>query len=602
MQPEIPKKRGQLRDTFILLFIVISCVPILVLGTVSLYSISNTHKKNVSELEKQTLIVSEEIINAFFNEIIDTISTKFDSLDQSNLQGSDVNWQQIYAEKFLQSNSAFSQISFVSNEGKEVAKYSKFSKSGILLNVSDSAMFKSAILGKVTISDVHSTLRGQTVTVTAPLFVDGKIFNVVIAEVSLTPLISSIEKVRLQNKGYILLFDKNGTLISSKNNSSNTQHKYISWSRLSTTLQGASLDALSPDDVYVSPVTSLPVVGSTRLIPDINWVIFVEWPLSESGLLVENFRHTILISIFISIVAVLIVASYFAYRLVRPIRLLQNATKEIERGNFENNVVITTNNELEELGDSFNTMATGLKRLEELKNEFVYVAAHELRAPVTAIKGYMELIFDGSGGSITPEMEHLLSPVRKSNDRLVNLVNDLLKVARSEAGKLEIEISPADIRKEITAIIDESRPLALKRNVTINYTPQEDLPLAMINIGSFKEVIMNFISNAIKYGNDNGIINITHEVTDGMLSTSVSDNGRGISEEDLGHLFQKFFRAPDVKSTEIEGTGLGLFITKELIEKMGGTLSVTSKIGEGTSFKVSFKIAKGPIILANSAN
>ncbi len=102
---------------------------------------------------------------------------------------------------------------------------------------------------------------------------------------------------------------------------------------------------------------------------------------------------------------------------------------------------------------------------------------------------------------------------------------------------------------------------------------------------------MNFVSNAIKYGNDNGTIVISHEVIDNFVHTSIKDNGRGMSEEDQKHLFEKFFRAGDVKNTSIEGTGLGLFITKELVEKMGGTLSVSSKLGEGTCFTVAFSIS-----------
>jgi signal transduction histidine kinase len=100
---------------------------------------------------------------------------------------------------------------------------------------------------------------------------------------------------------------------------------------------------------------------------------------------------------------------------------------------------------------------------------------------------------------------------------------------------------------------------------------------------------MNFISNAIKYGKENGNLLITHEVNELYVLTHIKDDGRGISEDDQKHLFQKFFRAQGVKTTSIEGTGLGLFITKELVEKMGGTLSVSSVLGQGTTFTVGFK-------------
>lgn len=585
------KKRGQLRYTFIFLFIVISCIPILGLGIISLLNISNTHKKNISVIEQQALNSSSNIINEFFTKIIDTLSTNFDTLDQNTIKESENSWQQTYVKKFAEDNPAFLEVSFINLQGKEVAKYSKINTSSSLLYLSELELFKSSLKGKVAISDVHETINGKAVTIAVPSVLNGNVFNVVMAEVSIEPLIKMLDKVRVYETGYILLFDNKGTPVVSNNAN---KLDFYGWDRVSNILNGMTFNGLSSVDRYESIIDSMPVVSSgnmVSIIPNLNWALIVEWPISESDKIIEDFRNTVLITIIISIIIVLLMALLFSNRLVKPIKALEERAKEIESGNFDKQVSISTNDELEELADSFNGMSVGLKRLEELKNEFVYVAAHELRAPVTAIKGYMELIFDGSGGTITPEMEHLLSPVKKSNERLVNLVNDLLKVARSEAGKLEISISPADIKKEISAIVDEAHPLALKRNITVTYDQSVELPLVNINTGSFKEVIMNFVSNAIKYGKDNGSIIISHEVKDGFVYTSIKDDGRGMSEEDQKHLFEKFFRAGDVKNTSIEGTGLGLFITKELVEKMGGTLSVSSKLGEGTCFTVAFSIS-----------
>jgi signal transduction histidine kinase len=582
------KKRGQLRDTFIFLFVLIACIPILGLGTVSLLSIAKAHRNSVSELEHQTLINTSETVSLFFHDITETLSTNFDTLDKNAMESATSNWKDVYVQKFAESNKAILEVSLISEEGKEVAKYSKISTSTILLRLSELPLIQEARKGGIVISNVHTTPQGQTVSIAAPWIIDGKINSVVLAEVSLTPLTLSLEKTRLGKSGYVRLFDKEGTLIGSKNNQL-SGITFLSWERLQNVLQGTKFDGLSQNDRYVSVVSSLPVISSATRIQDINWALFVEWPVTEADTIIENFRNTVLVTVFVSVIAVLLLALFMAHRLIVPIKTLQSAANEIEKGNFEKQVSIKTDDELEELGDSFNTMSLGLKRLEELKNEFVYVAAHELRSPVTAIKGYLELVFDGNGGTLTPEMEHLLSPVRRSNDRLVNLVNDLLQVARSEAGKLEITSTPSEITKEVSAILDEVRPLAQKRNITILYSPQEKIPLVDINTGSFKEIIMNFVSNAIKYGNDDGTVTVTHEIQDNMISTSIADNGRGMSEEDQKHLFEKFFRAGDVKKTSIEGTGLGLFITKELVEKMGGELRVTSKLGEGTTFTVLFK-------------
>jgi signal transduction histidine kinase len=588
------KKRGKLRDTFIVLFVLIACIPILALGTIALNNITKSYKKNISEREHQTLIQASDVVSLFFNSAIETLSTNFDTLESSSLDASTtaISWQQTYAKKFVEDNDAFLEVSFINLQGKEVAKYSKINSSKNLLYFSELPLFKKALAGEVAIGSIHTTEHGQAITLAVPSLVNGKVFNVVMAEVTLKPLSKLLDTIHLGDTGYVLLFDDSGRLLTSKI-TGDTLHKSFSfWERLSHVFRTQNNNGLSLEDRYQSLITSVPVVSSALRIPDINWALFVEWPIKESDIVIENFRNTVLITVIISIIIVIFIAILIANRLVLPIRLLQVASQEIEKGNFEKQIVVTTNDELEELAESFTSMTGGLKRLEELKNEFVYVAAHELRAPVTAIKGYIELIFDGSAGAITPQMEHLLSPIKKSNERLVNLVNDLLQVARSEAGKLEIVLTPSDIKKEVVAILEEIHPLAQKRNITVIYHSEQNLPLVNLNTGNFKEVIMNFASNAVKYGKDNGQMIIAHEIRDGMVTTSITDDGRGMSEEDQKHLFEKFFRAGDVRKTSIEGTGLGLFITKELVEKMGGTLSVTSTLGVGTTFTVAFKIAE----------
>ncbi len=590
MQNEIKHTRGKLRDTFIIFFVFVSCVPLIVLGVLSLFSIVTTHTKTTANLQQQALRRASEETTIFFSTIIETLSTNFDTLDAPTLSSANSSWQDMYAKKFLEDNRSFVEISFLNLQGKEVAKRSRYMNNQGLLYFSEYPLFKRAIKGEVVISDIQRTEKGNRVTIAVPTVLNGQIIGAVIAEVDLSELARSFQKIRVGETGYMLLFDKKGSLVSLENsNQGNKAKDYSQWSFLSKTRDDGENATAIESRRYVSVVTDTPVIGASLVVPKIGWSVFMEWPLEEADFIITDFRNKIIGALILSIIIVIVIATLLANQFVRPIRKLQEASNEIEKGNFDKKVDIKTNDELEDLGDSFNTMGEGLRRLEELKNEFVYVAAHELRSPVTAIKGYLELIFESGTVTVTPELDRLLSPVRASNNRLVNLVNDLLKVARSEAGKLEITVELANIQQEVQAILDEIRPLALKRNITIHYMIQPDLPKAYINTGSFKEVIMNFVSNAIKYGKDNGTLVLSHEVSDTAVSTSIKDDGRGMSEEDQSHLFQKFFRAGDVKKTTIEGTGLGLFITKELIEKMGGTISVTSKLGVGTTFTVSFK-------------
>jgi len=238
-------------------------------------------------------------------------------------------------------------------------------------------------------------------------------------------------------------------------------------------------------------------------------------------------------------------------------------------------------------------MIEGLKELEELQEEFVFVAAHELRTPVTAIKGYVQLVLEETTGPIDKQAKEFLSKVVDANNRLLQLVEDLLEVARSEAGRLIIEVAPIDIIKPIEGVYDQLKPLADEKNVSLVYKPK-DVPKVMADEKRINEIVVNLVGNAIKYMGGEGIITISHEKDEdkNMLITHVADNGMGMSKEGMENLFQKFYRVQTEETQEITGTGLGLFIVKQIIEKMGGTIWVESEEGKGSVFSFSLPISK----------
>lgn len=584
--------KGRIRDTFILLFIILSCAPVILLGLVSLSAVAVTHRQNVYELERQVLQERSKVVEDFFANILDTLAIRIETLDDQALAKTAKSWQESFVQSLIDFNPSILEVSFADLQGKEIAKRSRQSKEPDMFYVSELPQFKKALQGEQFVGSVHNTMTGQTVSVAVPVFIEGKVFNVVLAELSLSSIIKSLNGVALGNSGYAFLTDNEGTLIGVGSQNVNKDSLNLSgWNKFKSIMNGKSFNSSEFGARYHSPIGNVPVVGSALRISKINWPIFVEWPIDDADAVINTVRTKVLITVFISILLVLALAPIIANRLVRPIRLLEKASKEIENGNFDQKVSIKTGDELEELGESFNRMAIGLKRLQELKNEFVFIAAHELRAPVTAIKGYISMIFEGDAGKLTKQMENFLAPIRKSNDRLVNLISDLLDIARSEAGRLEIAVSSNDIKPQIKTIVEEIKPLAIERNITVTYDSTPELPNVLVDEGRFKEVIMNFLSNSIKYGNEGGWVKISTEVSDKLVSVKVADNGLGISETDQKHLFEKFFRSDSVKKTSIQGTGLGLFITKELVEKMGGSVRVESIVGKGTAFIATFRRA-----------
>ena len=272
--------------------------------------------------------------------------------------------------------------------------------------------------------------------------------------------------------------------------------------------------------------------------------------------------------------------------IISPLTSINIGIKEIEKGNLYNKIPVKSSDEIGRLAKALNDMTIGLKRLQELKNEFVFVAAHELRTPVTAIKGYISLIRDYPGLNLPSEVNEDLGIIAQAAKGLNQLVGDILEIARSDAGRLEIQLSECDIKDVVQTTIAQLAPLAKEKNLTLTY---KDVPMPShiaADTVRLKEVITNLISNAIKYNIIGGYITISHTLEGNFICTSVENNGMGIPKEEQSHIFEKFYRAEAAKHSEIVGTGLGLFITKELIERMKGNISFISEEGKRTVFTV----------------
>lgn len=232
------------------------------------------------------------------------------------------------------------------------------------------------------------------------------------------------------------------------------------------------------------------------------------------------------------------------------------------------------------------------KRLDRLRNEFVFIAAHELRNPVSAIRLLLNIIYDDRRTHVDAVMREYLLKIQEADERLLQLVDDLLEVSRNESGRLKIVVSPQNVSEHIEAIFNELRPTALAKEVQLVYEPLHSMPLVMADPSKLKEVISNLVSNGIKYNSVGGELTVRHALRDGFLETIVADNGIGISEADRGKLFEKFWRSEDKAVRAQAGTGLGLYIVKELVERMGGRISVESAGGRGTTFTFTLPLAK----------
>jgi signal transduction histidine kinase len=239
---------------------------------------------------------------------------------------------------------------------------------------------------------------------------------------------------------------------------------------------------------------------------------------------------------------------------------------------------------------------TELRRMNEIKANFVSMAAHELNTPLSSIVGYVEMLLDDIYGPLSADQREPVSILQRSGQRLKALVNDLLDVTRIQAERIELVLQPIALRSLVETVVAELRPQLDGKAQHLTISTQPDLPFALIDEPRSTQIVSNLISNASKYTAAAGKISISLAVAkeEGFLQLSVADNGVGISREDHAGLFKQFFRAESARSIGATGTGLGLFITRSLVELQGGQIWFESELKKGSTFYVTFPTAGRP--------
>jgi signal transduction histidine kinase len=584
--------RGKLRNKIFLLMALVSVVPVLTAASLSIYSIRTAHKTDVAAIEATLLNQKYEEIEGFMRSELNSFRTKYATDKTEDI---DLNTKKILLKQKFDTMPAVDEIASVSLAGFEVVKFDRLHPNGVdqadLKNVGDTEAFLSAKNGNDYISDITFTPDGPVVEVSSPVKnQNGVVLSVIDGVLSLREVQLAVQSAKLGNSGYLYLVDGKGNLVGGGLGvAPGANMKGIGI--INGVLSGQDFIGADAQGRYKN-VFGEEVVAAGRYIPEYKWGLVAEWPTAEADAVINDLIYkNALISILVFLIAVLL-SVIFATLIVRPILSLEEGTQRVAKGEFDTEVNIKTGDELEELGAAFNEMMAGLKQLNELKDEFVFIAAHELRTPVAAIKGYLSLVLDGVTGPITEKTKEFVQKVINSNQRLIQLVNDLLEVSRSEAGKLAIKVSQIDIVQPIKETLAELQPLADKQSISLVYEPPHDVPKIMADAARIKEVMVNLVGNAVKYNNPGGSVWITHEIQGNNLVTHISDNGFGISKEAQAKLFEKFYRVVTDKTKDITGTGLGLFIVKEIIEKMNGKIWAESEgEGRGSTFSFSLPIA-----------
>lgn len=281
--------------------------------------------------------------------------------------------------------------------------------------------------------------------------------------------------------------------------------------------------------------------------------------------------------VFIAISAVII---YFnSQRISRPIKEMEQAAGRLASGEDSSDIAIDSQDEIGNLAKTFNYMKRQLADTEKMRREFIANVSHDLRTPLTSIRGFVEGMLDGL---VKPQdYNKYLNIIKEETDRLTRLTSEILQLAKIQSGSIKLFKEELCVRDIIDVVMNSAAVLAKEKNISVSADCDKAI---YINADSdkLKQILVNIIGNAIKYTREGGVVHIRAREKGGKVEFSVKDTGIGIPEEELPFIFEKFYRVDKSRQSHQGGTGLGLNIVKGLVELHGGKIWATSQLGSGT--------------------
>jgi signal transduction histidine kinase len=235
-----------------------------------------------------------------------------------------------------------------------------------------------------------------------------------------------------------------------------------------------------------------------------------------------------------------------------------------------------------------------LTHLDELKSDFMATMSHELRTPLTSIIGYSDMLLSGMTGELNEKQSAFVDSILKGGEALLGLINDILDLTKIESGRLELNRESVDLRAALLGVLPVVKPRAQDKHIRISTFLPTDLPLILADPAKFNQILLNLLTNGIKYTHENGSVSVEARTVDGMVEIWINDTGMGIAKEDQDKVFQRFTQIDSSASRSQGGTGLGLAIVRELVELHGGSIRLQSKLGKGSSFIFTMPISTKP--------
>ena len=425
--------------------------------------------------------------------------------------------------------------------------------------------------------------------------------GVFILEATIDSLFKDLAGQRVGQQGHIGIFDSARNMVLNREKIMQAKMKPALFEQLAQAKPTWTVTRDERDRLSLIGVTPIPFsneIKSDFIGDDNQWYVMISEDLRDAYAPLINLMIKIFALGWLAVGIIFITGYYRAGEIVNPLKELSAGARQIGQGNLDFHVDLNSGDEIQDLADEFNRMAIALKASQQhlraandqlefaskLKSEFLANMSHELRTPLNSIIGFAEVLADQLFGPLNPKQQKYMNNIHGSGHHLLQLINDILDLSKIEAGKLELnyhEFVAADVLNETRSAV---KMLADKKELSLVMEIDPELATLAADEAKFKQIMYNLLSNAVKFTPPKGQIGIEAKNKRGLAVISVTDSGIGISKKDQELIFEQFRQVSGSDAREFEGTGLGLALTKKLVELHGGRIWVTSELGKGSKF------------------
>jgi len=630
-----PAYQGRLFRRYVVIFAALVSGGLLASGLVGMYFSYQENQAAVVRLQRGTAVALAASIEQFIRETehqVDWVVEPPDAAARPTIEQRRSDFQRL-----LRQAPAISQVRYIDGAGQEQLRVGRpghaaaSEQSGDLVQ----AAFLGAQTGQTYFGPVYFDAWSEP-HMTIGIMDGGGSPGLTVAEIGLRDVWDAVSQVRIGNGGYAYMVDRDGRLIAHPDTRLVLQHTDLSTSLAVQTARAGPVEGRQTrgDSDVVDPLGEGVIVVSQlegqrfpgdlgrssehlvayQTVAPAGWAVFVDQPLEEAfGSVRAAIMRTALLLLMGLLLAVL-ASLYFVRRMVTPIQALQVGAARIGAGALDQRIEVRTGDELEALAEQFNAMAAQLResyadleqkvedRTREVaeksrelelasqhKSEFLANMSHELRTPLNAILGFSEVLLERMFGELNERQEEYLRDILTSGQHLLSLINDILDLSKVEAGRMELELDEFSLRETLEHGLTMLRERAGNQGITLGLTVDPTVDLIQADERKVKQVVFNLLSNAVKFTPDGGQIDVSAHVDGGDVLIAVRDSGVGILPEDQARLFEEF-RQVGQGARRVEGTGLGLALSKKFVELHGGRIEVESEVGVGSTFTVRLPI------------